>query len=51
VSTGGSLEYFEQAADAVAASLAHAERLVIGGQAHVVDPKIMAAVLTQFFRS
>jgi pimeloyl-ACP methyl ester carboxylesterase len=51
VATGGSLEYFEQAADAVAASLAHAERLVIGGQAHVVDPKIMAAVLTQFFRS
>jgi hypothetical protein len=51
VATGGSLEYFEQAADAVAASLAHAERLVIQGQAHVVDPKIMAAVLTQFFRS
>ena len=51
VATGGSLEYFEQAADAVAASLAHAERLVIEGQAHVVDPKIMAAVLTRFFRS
>ncbi|MCE3274253.1 MAG: hydrolase [Propionibacteriaceae bacterium] len=51
VATGGSLEYFEQAANAVAASLAHAERQVIEGQAHVVDPKIMAAVLTRFFRS
>jgi pimeloyl-ACP methyl ester carboxylesterase len=51
VATGGSLEYFEEAANAVAASLAHAERQVIEGQAHVVDPKIMAAVLTRFFRS
>jgi pimeloyl-ACP methyl ester carboxylesterase len=49
VATGGSNDYFEQAADAVAASLAHAERQVISGQEHVVDPKIMAAVLTGFF--
>jgi pimeloyl-ACP methyl ester carboxylesterase len=49
VATGGSNDYFEQAADAVAASLAHAERQVIAGQGHVVDPKIMATVLTQFF--
>jgi pimeloyl-ACP methyl ester carboxylesterase len=49
VATGGSNDYFEQAADAVAASLAHAERQVIAGQGHVVDPKVMAAVLTRFF--
>lgn len=51
VATGGSSDYFEQSADAVAASLAHAERQVIEGQAHVVDPKLMAAVLTRFFKS
>ncbi len=50
VATGGSNEYFEQAADAVAASLAHAERRVIEGQGHVVDPKVLAAVLARFFR-
>jgi pimeloyl-ACP methyl ester carboxylesterase len=51
VATGGSKDYFEQAADAVAACLADAERRVIDGQRHVVDPKIMAAVLARFFRS
>ena len=51
VATGGSNDYFEQAADAVAACLADAERQVIDGQRHVVDPKIMAAVLARFFRS
>jgi pimeloyl-ACP methyl ester carboxylesterase len=51
VATGGSNDYFEQAADAVAACLADAERQVIDGQGHVVDPKIMAAVLARFFRS
>ena len=50
VATGGSNEYFEQAADAVAASLAHAERRVIEGQGHVADPKVLAAVLARFFR-
>jgi pimeloyl-ACP methyl ester carboxylesterase len=49
VATGGSNDYFEQAADAVAASLGHAERQVIAGQGHVVDPKVMASVLTRFF--
>lgn len=48
VATGGSNDYFEQAADAVAASLTHAERQVIEGQGHVVDPKVMAAVLARF---
>jgi pimeloyl-ACP methyl ester carboxylesterase len=50
VATGGSNVYFEKAADAVAASLADAERQVIQGQGHVVDPKLMAAVLARFFR-
>jgi pimeloyl-ACP methyl ester carboxylesterase len=50
VATGGSNEYFEQAADAVAASLADAVRQVIEGQGHVVDPKAMAAVLARFFK-
>jgi hypothetical protein len=49
VATGGSNDYFEQAADAVAASLAHAERQVIAEQGHVADPKVMATVLTRFF--
>ena len=51
VATGGSNEYFEQAADALTASIARAERRVIEGQGHVVDPMIMAAVLARFFES
>ena len=50
VITGGSNDYFEQAADAVAASLAGGKRHLIAGQGHVVDPKVMAAVLARFFR-
>jgi hypothetical protein len=49
VATGGSNDYFEEAADAVAASLAHTERQVIAEQGHVVDPEVMAAVLTRLF--
>jgi pimeloyl-ACP methyl ester carboxylesterase len=49
VATGGGNDYFEQAADAVAAIIAHGERQVIAGQGHVVDPKVMAAALTRFF--
>jgi hypothetical protein len=49
VATGGSNDYFEEAADPVAASLAYPERQVIAGQGHVVDPEVMAAVLTRFF--
>jgi pimeloyl-ACP methyl ester carboxylesterase len=51
VATGGSNAYFEQAADDVAASLPNAERQIIQGQRHVVDSKVMAAVLTRFFGS
>ena len=49
VATGGSNAYFEQAADDVAASLPNTERQVIEGQGHVVDSKVMAAVLARFF--
>jgi pimeloyl-ACP methyl ester carboxylesterase len=51
VATGGSNDYFEQVADDVAASLPNAERQVIEGQGHVVDSKVVAAVLTRFFGS
>jgi pimeloyl-ACP methyl ester carboxylesterase len=49
VTTGGSDEFFEQAADAIAASIPHAERLTIEGQSHVADPKAVAPVLERFF--
>jgi pimeloyl-ACP methyl ester carboxylesterase len=51
VATGGADEFFEQAADAIAASMPHAERRVVEGQAHVVDPKALAPVLERFFRA
>jgi pimeloyl-ACP methyl ester carboxylesterase len=49
VATGGGQEFFEQAADAIAASLPQAERLTIQGQTHLVDPKALAPVLQRFF--
>jgi pimeloyl-ACP methyl ester carboxylesterase len=49
VATGGGNDYFEQAADAVATSLARGERQVIAGQGHIVDPEVMATVLARFF--
>jgi hypothetical protein len=48
LSSGGQ-DFFEQAADAIAASLPHAERLTLEGQSHVADPKTVAAVLKRFF--
>jgi hypothetical protein len=39
----------EQAADAIAASIPHAERLTLEGQTHVADPKAVAPVLERFF--
>jgi hypothetical protein len=39
----------DPAADAIAASMPHAERRTIEGQEHVVDPKALAAVLEEFF--
>ena len=40
----------DQAADAIAASIPHAERQTIEGQIHVADPKAVAPVLERFFR-
>jgi pimeloyl-ACP methyl ester carboxylesterase len=48
VATGGGAEFFEQAGDALAASLPHAERLVIERQGHVADPKAVTPVLERF---
>jgi pimeloyl-ACP methyl ester carboxylesterase len=47
--TGGGQEFFEQAADAIAASLPDAQRLTLEGQTHLVDPKALAPVLARFF--
>jgi hypothetical protein len=49
VSTGGGNDFFEQAADAIAASLPHSERLIIEGQTHTVDPKALGRLLERFF--
>jgi pimeloyl-ACP methyl ester carboxylesterase len=46
---GGSPIDFDQAADAIAASIPQAERQSIEGQSHVADPKAVAAVLERFF--
>jgi hypothetical protein len=50
VATGGGMEFFEQSADAVAASLPDARRVTIEGQSHVADPKVVATVLERFFK-
>ena len=42
-------DLFDRAADAVAASVPKAERLTLGGQGHVADPKVVARVLERFF--
>ena len=39
----------DPAADAIAASIPRAQRQTIEGQAHVVDPKVLASVLERFF--
>ena len=48
VLTGGGAEFFELAADAVAAAVPGAERVVLEGQGHVADPKAVATVLQRF---
>jgi pimeloyl-ACP methyl ester carboxylesterase len=40
----------DQAADAIAASIPHAERRTFEGQSHVADPKAVASLLARFFR-
>jgi Alpha/beta hydrolase family len=39
----------DPAADAIAASITHAERETIDGEGHVVDPKVLALRLERFF--
>ena len=48
VLTGGGAEFFELAADAVAAAMPSAERVVLEGQGHVADPKAVATALGRF---
>jgi pimeloyl-ACP methyl ester carboxylesterase len=40
----------DQAADAIAASIPHAERRIFEGQSHVADPAAVVPVLKRFFR-
>lgn len=49
VVTGQTADFFEQAADAVATALSNAERVVLEGQGHVADPKVVVPVLGRFF--
>lgn len=42
------LDFFDAAADAIVAAIPHAERLILKGQTHVVDPKVIAPVLKRF---
>jgi hypothetical protein len=49
VATGGGHELFERAADAIAATVPRAERLVLEGQGHVADPAALAPELVRFF--
>jgi pimeloyl-ACP methyl ester carboxylesterase len=49
VLTGGGDDFFEHAADAIAAALPRAERHTLEGQSHVADPKAVAPVLERFF--
>jgi pimeloyl-ACP methyl ester carboxylesterase len=46
---GGGGDFFDRAADAVAAAVPRAERVVIDGQTHMVDPKALVPVLLRFF--
>jgi len=46
---GGGGDFFDRAADAIAASIPRAERQTIEGQTHMVDPKALAPVLERFF--
>lgn len=46
---GGGGDFFDKAADAIVASVPHAQRQIVEGQTHMVDPKALAPVLLQFF--
>jgi hypothetical protein len=47
---GGQSPWLSHAADAVAATLPHAQRRTIEGQPHNVDHNAIAPILTEFFR-
>jgi pimeloyl-ACP methyl ester carboxylesterase len=58
VATGGAVDrhtsglgpnFFHAAADAIAASVPNAQRVVLDGQTHVPDPRVLAPVLERFF--
>ena len=49
VASGGTSDWFERACDAVAEALPNAERVVVGGQQHLVDPQALAPLLVTFF--
>ncbi|MEJ3742659.1 alpha/beta fold hydrolase [Actinomycetes bacterium KLBMP 9797] len=40
--------FFDEAADAIAATIPKAERLVIEGQTHVADPRVLSSALERF---
>ena len=42
-------DFFDRAADAIAASIPRAERLTLAGQGHMADPKVVVPVLERFF--
>ncbi len=41
--------FFSDAADVIARSIVHSTRRVVEGQAHVIAPKVLAPILTEFF--
>ncbi|MFI0425239.1 alpha/beta fold hydrolase [Spongiactinospora sp. 9N601] len=43
-------DYFSQAADAIVACVTHAERRIVNVREHAVNAKVLAPVLTGFFR-
>lgn len=51
VLTGDGTEFFDAAADTVAAAMPRAERMRVPGMGHVADAQVLATVLGRFFRS
>jgi hypothetical protein len=49
MATGGNVDFFEQAADAIVGSISNASRRVLYGQGHVADPIVLAAMSEAFF--
>jgi len=47
---GGGGSFFDDAADAIATAIPHAQRQVVEGQTHMVDPKTLAPIFHQFFQ-